>query len=198
MGFKEYWGGQFGKPTGFSGKIVTFLMNTMNKTMYKTVLREVGQNSCVLDIGFGNGYMLKKLLRKNNSKFFGIDISADMVNIATRKNKKATRQGKLKLAKASIESIPFENNFDQIYTINTVYFWQDLSKGLTSIYNKLDKGGVFFNVCYTKQWLDKLGYTKNYKKYTEDELLQATKSVGFNAEIVVIKPGKSFYIKAVK
>ena len=198
MTFKEYWGKQFGNPTGFGGKIATFIMNKMNKAMYKVVLNKIYQKTSILDIGFGNGYLLKKHIKKNNSNFFGIDISQDMVSIATKRNKNAIRQGKLQLIKASVDEIPFEKTFGYIYTINTVYFWQDLKNGLQEIYNKLEVGGEFLNLCYTKKWLDKLGYTKNYKKYTEEELLRATQEIGFVAEIIVIKQNKSFYIKAIK
>lgn len=166
--------------------------------MYKTVQKEIGNRIKVLDIGFGNGYMLKKLLKITDSIFYGIDISQDMVDFAFMKNFKYHKNGRLKLTKASVESIPFEEKFYQIYTINTVYFWSDLKSGLAEIYNKLEDHGEFINVCYTKQWLDRLGYTKSYKKYSEQELLKAYESVGFKAEIKTIKSGKSFYIKATK
>ena len=198
MSFKEYWGGQFGNPTGVGGKIVTFLMNRMNRAMYKVLLQEVRNNTKVLDIGFGNGYMLKRLLKVSGSSFYGIDISSDMVRTVIRKNKKSIEKNRLNVSKSSVDSIPFEESFGQVYTINTIYFWDDLLTGFKEIFNRLESGGEFLNVCYTKRWLDKLSYTKNYKKYEEEEILKVIKQAGFTAEIVPIKKGKSFFIKAKK
>jgi ubiquinone/menaquinone biosynthesis C-methylase UbiE len=198
MGFTNYWGRQFGNPTGLGGKVATFIMNRMNQPMYKTILRETKNNTNVLDVGFGNGYLLKKLLKKSNSTFYGIDISQDMVKTAKQKNRKFVSSARLHLTKATVENMPFDISFGQIYTINTVYFWNDLGASLNEIYNKLESGGEFFNVCYTKAYLDKLGYTKDFKKYTEQELLTATQLAGFTAEVIPIKQGKSFYVQAVK
>ena len=198
MGFKAYWGGQFGNPTGVSGKIVTFLMNRMNQPMYKTVLRNAKTDGAILDIGFGNGYMLGKLAKHSDAALFGVDISADMVVTATKRNRKATEANRLQLAKASVMDIPFDMQFDQIYTINTIYFWDDLLSGLKAVYSKLKAGGEFLNVCYTKEWLTKPGFTESYKKYAENELIEAHTQAGFKAEIVSIKQGKSFYVRAIK
>ena len=199
MGFTEYVAKQFGEPKGFGGKVSTFIMNRLNQPMYRAVLNEIDNNKKVLDIGFGNGYMLRKLLKAKQSQFFGIDISGDMVKTATRKSKLAIKKGNLKLAKASVDEIPFDEKFDQIYTINTIYFWNDLEKGLREIYDKLNTNGEFLNVCYTKEYLNKIRYTKyGFNKYTEQDLLTATQSVGFNAELIPIQKDKSFFIRAEK
>ena len=173
-------------------------MNRMNGALYDAVLNEVGNGSEVLDIGFGNGYMLKKLLRNTDSKFFGIDISGDMVKLAGKKNKKDVRNGRLTLMKASVDDIPFDNGFDIVYTINTTYFWNDLDAGLAEIYSKLRDGGVFILVCYTKQMLDRLSSAENYKKYLEHELTGALEKAGFGTELIHIEHGRSFYVRGVK
>ncbi|MCL2712714.1 MAG: class I SAM-dependent methyltransferase [Methanomassiliicoccaceae archaeon] len=191
-------GKQFGNPSGIAGRFVTFIMNRMNGPLYNAVLNEVGNGLDVLDIGFGNGYMLKKLLKNTDSKFFGIDISDDMVRLAGKKNKKYVAGGRLTLAKASVEEIPFENGFDVVYTINTTYFWNDLNAGIEEIHSKLRDGGVLIIVCYTKQMLDRLSSAENYKKYLEHELTDALEKAGFGTELIYITHGRSFYVKAVK
>lgn len=199
MGFKEFWANQFREPKGFGGRIAAFIMNRMNRPMYKIVLTEIKSGMKVLDIGFGNGYMLKKLLKKYNSKFYGIDVSRDMVRLAAAKNKKAVKNGGLQIAEASVGNIPFENKYNQIYTINTVYFWPELEKGLKEVYGKLEAGGEFLNVCYTKEHLDRISFTRyGFTKYSERELIDAMRNAGFKTELIPIKKGKSFYIKAKK
>lgn len=199
MKFKEYWGKQFGNPTGLGGKIATSIMNCINKPMYKVIEKEIKNGAKILDIGFGNGCMLKKLLKKTNSKFYGIDISKDMVKTAHKKNKKWIKRCRLKLSEASVEHIPFDQSFDQIYTINTIYFWDNLETGLEQIFKKLNVGGELFVVCYTKQWLDKRGrFAQDYKKYQDSQLLEILNDIGFKSELIPIKAGTSFYIKAMK
>ncbi|MCL1904669.1 MAG: class I SAM-dependent methyltransferase [Methanomassiliicoccaceae archaeon] len=198
MGFKEYWGRQAGNPTGIGGRIVTFVINRMNRPMYDAVLEHIENCSDVLDIGFGNGYMFKRSLKISDSKFYGIDISHDMVKLASKKNKKAVRDGRLVLAEASVDDIPFDNGFDLIYTINTVYFWNDLHLGLETVYGKLKENGIFLNVCYTKKTLESLGFTQHYRKYTEEELSEAAREAGFDAETIPIEEGRSFFLRAIK
>ncbi|MCL1904885.1 MAG: class I SAM-dependent methyltransferase [Methanomassiliicoccaceae archaeon] len=194
----SYWGGQFRNPRGIGGRIAARVMNRMNGPLYDAVAGEAGNGADVLDIGFGNGYMLGRLLTNTDSKFFGIDISPDMVKLAAKKNKGFVREGRLTLAEASVDMIPFDKEFDLIYTINTVYFWNDLKSGLAEIYSKLRENGEFLNVCYTKQMLDRLKQAKTYRKYTEEELLEAAAETGFDAEIVPIEEGRSFFLRAVK
>ena len=71
--------------------------------------------------------------------------------------------------------------FEAVTSINTVYFWEDTIKGLSEIHRTLKKNGSFYNVVYTKEWLDKLSYTeKGFKKFGSDELVALGKSAGFD------------------
>jgi SAM-dependent methyltransferase len=198
MGFNKWLSGQFRRPSGLGGRMVACFMNRQNAALYDAVINEVGNGLDVLEIGFGNGQLLKTLLAGTDSRFFGIDISPDMVRLANGRNREAVRDGRLTLAEASVDDIPFKKGFDVIYSINTVYFWDDLRTGLEEIYSKLRDGGKFLNVCYTKEALDSLSQTKTYKKYMEEEFLDAARSVGFDPEIVPIEQGRSFYLKAVR
>lgn len=78
--FTEYIGRQFGNPHGFVGRICCCLMNIINRAMYnKTVsLLELSETDRVLDIGYGNGYLLEHIYNKTRANLYGIDISEDM------------------------------------------------------------------------------------------------------------------------
>ena len=67
--FNEYVGNNFKNPNGIGGKITTKIMNIMNQKQYKAVLDNINlkNNDVLLDIGFGNGYLINKLLKKNNN-----------------------------------------------------------------------------------------------------------------------------------
>jgi len=60
--FIKYVAGNFRNPNGIGGKIATIIMNIINKNQYNTVLKNINikDTDVVLDIGFGNGYLIKK------------------------------------------------------------------------------------------------------------------------------------------
>ena len=199
----KYIARQFGNPTGFGGKISTLIMNCLNQKLYKTVAEniDIQETDTVLDIGFGNGYLLKKLSNKNPEKICGIEISADMLNTATGKNRKKVEQGKIQLLLADVQNLPFEDvSIDKAYTVNTIYFWQDIDKGFSEIKRVLKPDGVFLNVLYLKKWLDKLPVTQyGFSKYTIEQIEKATEKNGFKIEqIIEIQHNKSICIIAKK
>lgn len=63
MGIFKYIGSQFAKPKGFGGKLSTLFMNMLNKQQYASVVKCFNslKSKNVLDIGFGNGYLLSRL-----------------------------------------------------------------------------------------------------------------------------------------
>lgn len=203
MALLKYISRQFGKPTGVGGTLSTFVMNIMNQPQYKTLLRNINinHNDVILDVGFGNGYLIKRILMQNPQLVAGVEISDDMIKNVSKNNKKAIVNNQLNLLKANVENMPFTNNyFDKIYTVNTIYFWQDINKGLSEIYRTLKSDGKFYNLIYTKEWLDKIPYTQQgFNKYTLDSLLQIMLNNKFKiSNIIDIKAKASMCIIATK
>jgi ubiquinone/menaquinone biosynthesis C-methylase UbiE len=175
-------------------------MNILNPKLYSTILNylECEPDYVVLDIGFGNGYLIKKLLKKYASiKIYGIEISNDMVNNVSAKNSMSINTGKLTLLLENIEKTSFENKmFDRIITINTIYFWNDLKNCFFEIMRILKPNGIFFNVIFTKDFLDKIIYTKyGFKKFDFNEIVKITVDNGMEImKIIEIEKNKSFCI----
>lgn len=195
--FSEYIGSQFGNPRGFVGKVCCVIMNVINNAMYKNTvaLMDVRPGEKVLDIGYGNGYLLQLLYKKTKADLYGIDISQDMMDQATRRNATAASNGHLHLQVGDCCSLPFENDsFSAVSSINTIYFWPDTVKGLSEIHRVLKPGAAFYNVVYTKEWLDKLSYTKKgFKKFESEQLKDLGRLAGFEkVQIKNIVKGKSF------
>jgi ubiquinone/menaquinone biosynthesis C-methylase UbiE len=198
--FIKYVGKNFAKPNGIGGKITTKIMNIMNQRQYKSILRNINleQNNNILDIGFGNGYLLTKLFEKNIPiKLYGIEISEDMFNMVSIKNRRIIEKGDLKIFLENISKTSFEQNtFDKIYTINTVYFWAKLEECFYEIKRILKSDGIFLNVIYSKNFLDKIQYTKyGFNKYTIEEMEKITQENGMKViETIEINKNKSYCI----
>lgn len=197
--FTEYIGRQLGNPHGFVGKVCCIIMNVINKPMYLKVVDEVKlkDGEKVLDIGYGNGYLLKKLYKKTKSELYGIDISEDMKAQAEKRCKKAKSDGKLFLRVGNCCELPYNDEmFSAVTSINTVYFWSNTTKGLSEIRRTLKTGGSFYNIVYTKEFLDRVSYTKKgFRKFSPEELTEFGRKAGFeNIEVRDIVKGKSFAV----
>ena len=199
--FIEYVGNNFRNPNGIGGKITTKIMNIMNQKQYKAVLDNLNfeNNDVLLDIGFGNGYLINKLLKKNNNiKIFGIDISKDMVNIVSKIFKKHIDNNCLTLLLENLNNkTTFKNEmFNKIYTVNTIYFWDDLQKCFSEIKRILKPNGIFINAIYTKKQLDKTKFSKKgFNKYTKEEIIKITEENGMTIKkIIEIKENISYCI----
>lgn len=197
--FSDYIGSQFGNPRGFIGKCCCLVMNIINKKMYKKIVNMVHltRQSKVLDIGYGNGYLIKRLYKIYQTNIYGIDISEDMKNDAVKRNYKAVHSGKINLEIGDCCQLAYSDEFfDAVTSINTIYFWNDTVKGLQEIHRTLKSEGVFYNVVYTKDWLQKLSYTKTgFKFFTKDDFVRLGYQAGFtDIRIQDIVKGKSFVI----
>ena len=181
--FSDYWASQCGNPRGCVGKIITWAMNRVNKVMYHGIIENMKptEDMKILDIGFGNGYLEKLIYRQAECSIYGIDISEDMVKLASENNKKGVAKGDISFSVGDCCNIVFEDKFfDIITTMNTIYFWDDTMKGLQEIYRVLKDGGVFYNAVLTKESLDKVFYAKNgFKKFEKKEYIEMGQQVGF-------------------
>ena len=194
--------GQFGKPTGLRGKILAKQLNKENKNQYDVVVENIGlkTNDTVLELGFGNGYLIKELFNQNIPiKVYGIDISEDMLNEARIKNKRKFENGDLKLFLEDINKTSFDDDlFDKLYTVNTLYFWSDINTPFYEIKRILKPGGVFINIFSVKEHLDTLECTKHgFNKYNLEKVEKTTEANGFKInKIVEINKDKTFAIIA--
>lgn len=197
--FSKYISSQFKNPRGIGGVIISIIQNVINKAMYKRAVSLINlqANENILDIGYGNGHLLEMIYRKNPVNMYGIDISSDAKDMATKKNKKADSVGQLHLKVGDCCDLPYEDDmFAAVTSINTVYFWTDTVKGLSEIRRTLKKGKSFYNIVYTKEYLNTIKYTQiGYKKFEPEELIEYGKQAGFGSiELKEIISGKSYVV----
>ena len=190
---------QFAKPEGKAGQFFTLAMNVFNFKLYNAVYNFVckDEGAKILDVGFGNGDMLKRLDGKLTAQFYGIDISEDMKVLTTKVNAKAVAEGRMKLETASVEDMPYEDGFfDTVYTINTIYFWKEPDRAMGEILRVLKGGGNFVCAFYSKAYYER---SKSYQfegetYYTTGELKALAVRHGFeNVRIKIVDEKKFMY-----
>lgn len=199
MDFYQYIGSQFSNPRGLAGRACCIIMNVMNRAMYQGILYSLDFKAVfrVLDIGYGNGYLIRNMYKKSKGHFYGIDISKDTLRAAGRKNKKGILERRVHLSVGDCCDLKYADEFfDAVTTVNTIYFWEDTSKGLSEIYRVLKKGGTFSNAFYSKEFLQKLKYTRQGFQYFEPEEIKVlAKKAGFSKiKIKTVSNGKGFII----
>ena len=190
---------QFRRPTGFGGRCATRVMNIMNRAQYNRVLKELPLQGRILDIGFGNGNMLKRVLKKGCRSVYGTEISESCMTAVEWKLLPSLQQGYLKLAMGSAESLPFADAcMDTVYSVNTIYFWESLDKGLCEIARILKPQGTLLLAFYDKRFMSRLPLREyGFQLYDPKDVKAALKHNGYTSiEVYEVKKEKSYCIRA--
>lgn len=160
-------------PQGEKGVEIGEMMNATNIGMtlesIKTLLIEDDEH--ILEIGHGNAGHLKSILNKaKDLTYTGIDISETMRKEAQNLNTEFKDQADFILYEG--RKLPFEDEvFDKIFTVNTVYFWENPVEFLNEIYRVLKNTGTFVLTFAQRDFMEKLPFTKfNFKLYNNDEM----------------------------
>ena len=175
---------QLQKPTGLLGYIAGQWMNRFNRQMttYAVERLSIEPQHAVLDIGFGGGEALKLMgQRAYKGLVVGIDISDTMLRHAQRTYATWITQGRIRVGKGSVESIPFaSDSFDRICTINTVYFWNELSGAAHEVHRALKPGGLIVIAFRPRSDMSTLEIVRyGFKLYDSPAIVQALESAGF-------------------
>ena len=95
----------------------------------------------VLDIGCGNGKMAEYIANTKSVSGYGFDISGAAIEAA---HKRVAGKANLFFAEGSINDIRYgELSFDAVFSVDTLYFADDLSKTLGVVLTWVKPGGHF-------------------------------------------------------
>lgn len=169
-------------PEGEKGIEIGEMMNETNigMTLESIAALLLEDDETILEIGHGNAGHVKNIISKaQNLQYTGIDISETMHNEAKKLNETFKNQAEFVLYEG--EKLPFQDqNFDKIFTVNTVYFWKNSVDFLNEIYRVLKSNGTFVLTFGQKDFMEKLPFTQfNFRLYNTDEMEEIVSKTKF-------------------
>ncbi|WP_137789120.1 class I SAM-dependent methyltransferase [Bacillus sp. E(2018)] len=197
---KEYVDQNYHTPKGLIGTYIVEKMVRQHKpeTEWTINLLELQNHDCVLELGCGAGYAIQLISEKYQvQEIVGIDLSATAIRSATARNKKAINNQKAKLVEANFNDLPFHDNmFNKLYSIQTIYFWNEVETIVSEIYRVLKPGGIvvitFSNGKENETW-------KSVKKVSEDQVMPFMNDIGFKDVSLVRGPdSRGFHTVSIK
>lgn len=148
-------------PQGEKGIEIGEMMNATNIGMTLESIKAlvIEDDEHILEIGHGNAAHLKTIIGlAQDTRYTGIDISETMHQEARRLNEAFGNQADFVLYEGSI--LPFKDEtFNKIFTVNTVYFWENPVAFLNEIYRVLKDDGTFVLTFAQKDFMEKLPFT---------------------------------------
>ena len=180
----EFIANQFRKPTGFFGKIISKLMKKGNSFVYDKLIPalEINPKDHILEIGYGPGIGIDMILQQYDCFVSGIDFSELMFKEASLRNRNHIENKKAELTYGDfLSSAMIPHQYDKIFCINVIYFWDSLQEPFHKIKNGLKEGGVFCMYMAHRDDLNRLKFTSDdvFNKYTIDEVVHCLQSSGF-------------------
>jgi SAM-dependent methyltransferase len=179
----RFMAGQLARPSGLFGRwMMGGRLNRLNAVMNELTFEQLQpvDGSSVLEIGFGGGALLTKLLSAG-ATVAGADISPEMVARGLSTMRHAVEAGRADLQVSSVEALPFAAcSFDKVCTVNTIYFWPDMQAALHEVRRVLRPGGSFA-ICFNpehelRKWP---GHKFGFALYAEEAVEQLLAGAGF-------------------
>lgn len=147
------------------------------------LLKHINYDKCFrfLDIGCGNGWVIRKIARQDNCSFaYGIDISQEMIKLANGRRSSEKEY----YIYGNFNNWGYEGQFDCIFSMEVLYYFENTQKILDKIYNLLsDCGQLIFGVDYYKEnyacvdWPEMVGLPM--RMYSEQEWISLLQAAGF-------------------
>jgi len=175
---------QLRQPTGEAGIQIGEWMNRGNVQINLDTIATLNAvaDDNILEIGMGNGFFVKNILQEDESiQYTGADFSAVMVAEATRINAAWIAKKQAKFILSNVDALPFANNsFNKIFTINTIYFWEDVAKVLSEIKRMLQPNGKFIVTLRPKRQMKNYPFIQyGFNLFSKEEAVQLLTQNGF-------------------
>lgn len=183
---------QLRKPSGEHAIQVGEKMNEGNLHINKNTIEVLAPaaNDLIMEIGMGNGFFVKDILSVDSSiRYTGCDFSEDMVREANVINKVFIDSSQAEFHVASADNLPFApESFSKVFTVNTLYFWEDKELVLSEIRRVLKpKGRVIISIRPKAVMKDYPFVKYGFDMFDKNDLANLLSENGFTVEDIIEK-----------
>lgn len=194
---------QYRNPNGDDGRTVLKNMNEHHKPVWKWCLDHMPSSidGSILDVGCGGGGFIREMSEKfPYAMLYGVDISQDAVDFATKLNSDLISCGGLEIRKGSVESLPFDNDsVDAVTAMETYFFWPNLAGAVKEIHRILSAGGIFVIGSEmqlrddNREIMNGMSQLYGTNLVTDEEMINCLESAGFEVKTIA-KPGSDIVV----
>ena len=175
---------QLKHPTGEKGIEMANMMHETNINMTRHSFQNlnISAGNVILELGHGNAGHLEFIFEQaENLKYYGLEMSELMFQEARQINRNFVSQKQAFFSVYDGNVIPFQDPFfDKIFTVNTIYFWQEPEKLLLEIYRVLKPNGVFCITFAEESFMKTLPFTQyEFKLYSSEKVEQLVQKALF-------------------
>ncbi|MEO7975985.1 class I SAM-dependent methyltransferase [Flavobacterium sp.] len=161
-------------PKGEKGIEMGNMMHETNINMTRNAVQNlnISNENTILELGHGNAAHVEYILKKaDDLNYYGLEMSELMFREAQQINKKNTVKKHADFLLYDGNEIPFQDNFfDKIFTVNTIYFWQNPEKMISEIYRVLKTKGIFCLTFAQESFMKQLPFTQyGFELYTTEK-----------------------------
>jgi len=178
---------QLRQPTGDMGIEVGIRMNHGNLHMNTNTLQaiQLKPGNHVVEIGMGNGHFVQNIFKMyGDVQYSGCDFSELMVKESIKNNELWVAENKAHFYHTTAHKLPLDtNSVDVIFTINTLYFWENPVLILAEFKRVLKNTGQLFITIRPKWYMEKMAFTKyGFTMYNETEVKELLVTNGFKVK----------------
>lgn len=198
--FNEVFGDQFGNPRGILGMYSgeKMVKQHVTETKWTIKLLNLQQNETLLDLGCGAGYAMKLLLEQAVvNHVVGLDMSKSILHSAAIRNRNEISKGRAKLVQGNVNQLDFQDGyFTKVYSIHSVYFWDNIPKTMQDIYRILKPEGT---IALTLSDGKNGEISNGIKNMVEEQVVPIMKQNKFkNIEIIEGPNSRGYHIISIK
>jgi SAM-dependent methyltransferase len=177
---------QLRHPSGDDGNKTAEYMSINNKFMIERAIVHLGlhDHDLVLETGYGGGMHIPYLMQQGQHiTYKGVDISTTMLETA-QINNRAT-EGNLEFLCLEVQDgwvpMPFEDSFfDKVFTVNTLYFWDNPHAQAAELYRVLRPKGTCIIAFAPRSFMEQLPFAQyDFNLYEPNEVATMMQQVGF-------------------
>ncbi|MEP6803765.1 MAG: class I SAM-dependent methyltransferase [Flavobacterium sp.] len=175
---------QLKHPMGEKGIEMGHMMNETNINMTRHSVQNLNiiSGNTILELGHGNAGHLEYLFQQaENIKYYGLEMSELMFQEARQINRNYVSQKQAFFSLYDGDIIPFQDEyFNKIFTVNTIYFWQEPEKLLWEIYRVLQQKGILCITFAEESFMKQLPFTQfEFELYTTQKAEKLIEKTSF-------------------